>query len=58
MDGDLVPVDVLQDAIVGRRLAALVVLGLQAVDRDDDLQAAESGPFDGMGRTALVTSCV
>ena len=30
--GDLVPDDVLEDAIVSRRLAAFVVLGLQAID--------------------------
>ena len=48
----------LQDAVVGRRLAALVVLGLQAVDRDDDLEARQRAHSIGIGRTALVTSCV
>jgi hypothetical protein len=44
---DLVPLDVLEDALVGGRLAALVVLGLQTVDRHDDLEAAQADPFLG-----------
>ena len=43
--GDLVTGDVLLDAVVGGRRAADVVLGLQAVDRDDDLQPRNRGPF-------------
>ena len=34
-----------QDAIVGGRLAPLVVLGLQSVDRDHDLQPPQPDPF-------------
>ena len=41
---DLLPDDVLEDAVVGGRRAAHVVLGRQAVDRHDDRQAAESTP--------------
>ena len=58
VDGDLVPGDVLQDPIVGGRRPPRVVLGLQAVDRDDDRQAAECrATRSGISRTALVTSC-
>ena len=58
VDGDVVPLDVLQDAVVGGGLAALVVLGLQPVDRHDDLQPPQPAHSSGIGRTALVTSCV
>src|SRR6478735_6256090 len=44
---DAVALDVLDDAVVGSGLAALVVLGLEAVDRDHELQPAQLGPFDG-----------
>ena len=43
--GDLVALDVLHDAIVGGGRAPRVVLGLEPVDRHDDLQATESRPF-------------
>ena len=43
--GDLVPRDVLEDAIVGRRRAPHVVLRLQAVDRHHQLQTAQRRPF-------------
>src|SRR5207248_2978707 len=54
MDGDLMPLDVLQDAIVGRGSPARVMLGLETIDRDDDLQARKSNPVlrdrtDGTG---------
>src|SRR5205823_12107660 len=42
--GDLVPLDVLEDAVVSRGRPPLVVLGLQAVDRDDDREAEEAVP--------------
>jgi hypothetical protein len=37
---DIVPLDVLENPVVGCRLSALVVLGLQTIDRDDELKAA------------------
>src|SRR5262249_54953940 len=40
----LVPLDVLENAIVGGRRSARVVFGLQAVDRDADLQATDGRP--------------
>ena len=43
--GDLLAGDVLEDPIVGGRRAAGVVLGLQAVDRDDDLQPRNRRPL-------------
>ena len=42
--GDLVSLDVLQDAIVGGRRAPHVVLRLQAVDRHADLQVLDAAP--------------
>ena len=44
---DLVSDDVLEDAVVGGGRSPHVVLGLEAVDRDDDLEPPESGPFAG-----------
>ena len=44
---DVVSLDVLEDALVGGGFAPLVVLGLQAVDRDDELKPAEARPLDG-----------
>ena len=41
---DAVSLDVLDDAVVGRRLAALVVLRLEPVDRDDQLQPRAAPP--------------
>ena len=58
VNGNLVPFDVLEDAFVGRGCAANVVLGLEAIDRHDDLQPVQPLHSRGMGRTALVTSCV
>src|SRR5687768_13452604 len=46
MDGDVMAIDVLQDAVVGRRSPARVVFGLQAVDRDANLQPPERRPLD------------
>ena len=43
--GDLVTFDVLEDPIVGGGFAALVVLGLQTVDGDDDREAIEVAPL-------------
>ena len=54
---DLVPDDVLEDAIVGGRRAAYVVLRLQAVDRDEIERRGMSCHSAGISRTALVTSC-
>ena len=45
VDDDLVPDDVLQDAVVGGRRAPHVVLGLQAVDRDDDRELRDRRPL-------------
>ena len=45
--GNLMPDDVLQDALVGRRLPAGIVLRLQTVDRDDDRETAEAVPLLG-----------
>ena len=47
MDGYLGALYVLQDALVGGGLAALVVLGLKAVDGDDYVEFLESSPFNG-----------
>src|SRR5207247_577376 len=47
VDDDLVPGDVLENALVGGRRAADVMLRLQPVDRDDNLQAIETVPFRG-----------
>ena len=44
--GDLVAGDVLEDAIVGGRRPPGVVLGLQAVDRHDNLQPPQAAPAD------------
>jgi len=44
--GDLLALDVLEDAIVGGRRPAHVVLGLQPVDRDAHLQPRDRGPRD------------
>ena len=41
---DVLALDVLQNPIVGRRRAADVVLGLQPVDRDEDLQRSACSP--------------
>src|SRR5260370_14640142 len=41
--------DVLQDAVVGRRCAAKVVLGLEAVDGDYDVEELEVCPVSGNG---------
>ena len=59
VDRDLMPFDVLEDPIVGGRRAPDVVFGLEAIDRHDDLQPVQSTATRlGIGRTALVTSCV
>ena len=50
--------DVLEDAVVCRGLAPLVVFGLEPVDRDDDLESRNADHSAGIGRTALVTTCV
>jgi hypothetical protein len=44
--------NVLQDPLVGRRLAAGVVLGLETVDGHDDPETLQAGPFprDGTHR--------
>ena len=56
---DLMADDVLEDAVVGGRRAARIVLGLQAVDRDDDgRNRGKVAHSFGISRTALVTSCV
>jgi hypothetical protein len=44
MHGDLVAGNMALDPFVGGRRAAAVVLGLEAVDRDDPVQGFESGP--------------
>ena len=44
VDADAVPLDVLEDAVVGGGLPPLVVLGLQAVDRHHELQPAQARP--------------
>src|SRR5690349_19536713 len=46
MHRDVMTFDVLQDAAVGRGLPALVMLRLQAVDRDDNLQPLEMRPLE------------
>jgi len=46
MNGDLMPLDVLEDSIVGGRRPPHVVFGLESVDRDADLQARNRCPFD------------
>lgn len=43
--GDLMLHDVLEDPVVRRGRATLVVLGLQAVNRHDNLEASQSGPL-------------
>src|SRR5262245_15226134 len=45
MNGDLVPLDVFENPVVGCRLAALVVLRLKSVDRHNHLQARKPDPF-------------
>ena len=45
VNGDLMPLDVLEDAFVGRRRAANVVFGLETIDRDDDLQPVQPLPL-------------
>ncbi len=56
MDGDLCAGDVFEDALVGGGFAARVVLGLEAVDGDDDIQFFELfANAAGMTRKALVT---
>ena len=57
MDGDVLPFDVAQNAVVGGGLAALIVLRLQAIDGDAyradcGIEAQDSG----IGRNALVTT--
>mgnify|MGYP003694771159 CR=1 FL=1 len=46
MDGDVVAGDVFEDAVVGGRRPPGVVLGLQAVDRHDNLQPPQAAPAD------------
>ena len=47
MDRYLCACDVFEDAVVGGGFAALVVLGLEAVDRDDDIELLELFPLGG-----------
>jgi hypothetical protein len=49
VDGDFGLSEVFEDALVGCGGAAEVVFGLEAVDRDDDIQAFEAGPVSGNG---------
>lgn len=44
---DLVPPNVLENPIVGGRCSPHIVLGLEPVDRDDQLQARQRAPLDG-----------
>ena len=46
---DLMAIDVLQNAFVGRGLAPFVVLRLEAVNRDDDLQSPQRSPRERDG---------
>src|SRR5262249_26290205 len=45
VNGDLVTNDVFQDSIVGRRRAPRVVVGLKAVNRNDEGQTMEATPL-------------
>ena len=45
VNGDLMPFDVLEDAIVGRGRAAHVVFRLEAIDRHDELQPVQPLPL-------------
>ena len=47
VDGDVLAGDIFQDALVGSRSAANVVLGLQAVDGHDDVQGGRDWPSQG-----------
>jgi len=58
MDCHLCIADVLEDAFVGWQACALVVLGLEAVDRHHHIELLEFFQALGITRKALVTTCV